>query len=361
MIVSDLQASEIVSDGSEDSRDLVRQYLDAVPEVVSVTPAQTEQQISAIKGLLKQRDAVLVAHYYTSPELQALAEETGGCVADSLEMARFGKEHPARTLVVAGVRFMGETAKILSPEKRVFMPTLEATCSLDIGCPADAFSEFCDQHPERTVVVYANTSAAVKARADWVVTSSIAVDLVDHLDRRGEKILWAPDKHLGRYVQKTTGADMLLWDGACIVHEEFKARGLEEMRAAYPDAAILVHPESPESVVALADVVGSTSQLIHAAKTLPNPAFIVATDQGIFYKMQQACPDKPLYIAPTAGSGATCRSCANCPWMAMNSLDLVIQTLERGGNEIFVDSGIAERAMVPLQRMLDFGAGRKRP
>lgn len=361
MIVSDLETSEIVSDRGESPQDLVRRHLDAVPSVVDVTPAQRQAQEAEIKRLLRQRDAVLVAHYYTSPELQALAEETGGCVSDSLEMARFGKEHPASTLVVAGVRFMGETAKILSPEKRVLMPTLEATCSLDIGCPGDAFTEFCDQHPERTVVVYANTSAAVKARADWVVTSSIAVDLIDYLDRRGEKILWAPDKHLGRYVQKTTGADMLLWDGSCIVHEEFKARGLEDLRATYPDAAILVHPESPEAVVALADVVGSTSQLIHAAKTLPNPAFIVATDQGIFYKMQQACPDKPLYIAPTAGSGATCRSCANCPWMAMNSLDLVVRSLERGDDEIFVEPGIAKRAMVPLQRMLDFGAQRSRP
>lgn len=361
MIVSDLEINEIVADQGESPQDVVRRHLDALPGVVELSPIQRQAQETEIKRLLLERDAVLVAHYYTSPELQALAEATGGCVADSLEMARFGKEHSASTLVVAGVRFMGETAKILSPEKRVLMPTLEATCSLDLGCPGDAFSAFCDQHPERTVVVYANTSAAVKARADWVVTSSIAVDLIDHLDRRGEKILWAPDKHLGRYVQKTTGADMLLWDGSCIVHEEFKARGLEELRSAYPDAAVLVHPESPEAVVALADVVGSTSQLIHAAKTLPNPAFIVATDQGIFYKMQQACPDKPLYVAPTAGSGATCRSCASCPWMAMNSLDLVARSLQRGDNEIFVEPNIAQRAMVPLQRMLDFGAKRARP
>src|SRR5690606_22624693 len=150
-----------------------------------------------IKALLKARDAVLVAHYYTDAEIQSLAEETGGCVSDSLEMARFGKEHPASTLVVAGVRFMGETAKILSPEKRVLMPELEADCSLDVGCPADEFARWCDAHPDRTVVVYANTSAAVKARADWVVTSSIAVDVIRHLAARGEKILWAPDRHLG--------------------------------------------------------------------------------------------------------------------------------------------------------------------
>src|SRR5690606_32613766 len=151
-----------------------------------------------------------------------------------------------------------ETAKILTPEKRVLMPTLEATCSLDLGCPADEFAAFCDQHPDREVVVYANTSAAVKARADWVVTSSIALDVVEHLDRQGKKILWAPDKHLGSYVQQKTGADVLLWDSACIVHEEFKAKGVEDLKRLYPDAAVLVHPESPKSVVELGDVVGST-------------------------------------------------------------------------------------------------------
>lgn len=319
-----------------------------------LTVDQQQALKDEIKALLRARNAVLVAHYYTDPEIQALAEETGGCVSDSLEMARFGKEHQADTLIVAGVRFMGETSKILSPEKTVLMPTLEAECSLDLGCPADEFTAFCDAHPDHTVVVYANTSAAVKARADWVVTSSIALDVVDHLDKLGEKILWAPDKHLGAYVQKQTGADVLLWDGACIVHEEFKAKGIEDLKTLYPDAAVLVHPESPQSVVELADVVGSTSQLINAAETLPNREFIVATDQGIFYKMQQRCPDKVFHVAPTAGSGATCRSCANCPWMALNALDNLASVFERDDNEIFVDPALAERAMKPLQRMLDF-------
>ncbi|MDP5209209.1 quinolinate synthase NadA [Microbulbifer sp. 2205BS26-8] len=307
-----------------------------------------------IKCLLKAQNAVLVAHYYTDPMIQALAEETGGCVSDSLEMARFGARHSADTLVVAGVKFMGETAKILTPSKRVLMPTLEATCSLDLGCPSEAFSAFCDQHPDRTVVVYANTSAAVKARADWVVTSSIALDVVDYLDAKGEKILWAPDKHLGSYVRRETGADVLLWDGACIVHEEFKAKGVRDLKALYPDAAVLVHPESPAPVVALADVVGSTSQIINAAKTRAEKRFIVATDQGIFYKMQRECPDKELIIAPTAGAGATCRSCANCPWMAMNSLENLYGVLELGANEIFVDEELGRKAMIALQRMLDF-------
>jgi quinolinate synthase len=315
-----------------------------------------------IKLLLQQRDAVLVAHYYTDPEIQALAEETGGCVSDSLEMARFGNKHSAKTLIVAGVKFMGETAKILNPEKTVLMPTLEATCSLDLGCPADAFSAFCDEHPDRVVVVYANTSAAVKARADWVVTSSIALDVVEHLDSEGKKILWGPDRHLGAYVQKQTGADMLLWQGACIVHDEFKAKALVELKRQYPNAAVLVHPESPANVVDLADAVGSTSQLIKASQTMPNDTFIVATDRGIFYKMQQAMPDKTFIEAPTGGNGATCRSCAHCPWMAMNGLKAIEDALlQSEGHEIFVDADLREQALIPLDRMLNFAKSAQMP
>ena len=333
---------------------VVESHLDQLHDEPQYTPQEEAGFKARILELLKEKDATIVAHYYTDPAIQQLAEESGGVVSDSLEMARFGKKHPASTLVVAGVKFMGETAKILTPEKKVLMPTLEATCSLDIGCPADDFSDFCDQHPDRTVVVYANTSAAVKARADWVVTSSIALDVVDHLDSRGEKILWAPDKYLGSYVQKQTGADMLLWDGSCIVHEEFKSRGVKSLKKVYPDAAVLVHPESPEAMVAMADVVGSTTQLIDAAKNLPNKRFIVATDSGIFYKMQQMAPDKELIIAPTAGEGATCRSCAHCPWMAMNHLKNMMESLEQGANEVLVDPEVGQQAMVSLQRMLDF-------
>lgn len=345
------------------AQELIRSHLDSVDAGDTVNNAQRLAYRNKIKDLLHQRNAVLVAHYYTDPEIQSLAEETGGCVADSLEMARFGRDHSAATLVVAGVKFMGETAKILSPEKRVLMPTLEATCSLDIGCPEDEFAEFCDQHPDRTVVVYANTSAAVKARADWVVTSSIAVDLIEHLDEKGEKILWAPDKHLGNYVRDQAGADVLCWDGACIVHEEFKAKGLEDLQAAYPDAAILVHPESPAPVVAMADVVGSTSQLIKAACERDNDTFIVATDKGIFYKMRQLAPGKTFLEAPTAGSGATCQSCAHCPWMAMNGLENTLAVLQDDngcGQEIQVEPALAEKAMLPLNRMLDFGKSLKR-
>jgi quinolinate synthase len=350
--------AEVISMAEDNAaaQQVIREYLDRISTPQPLSSPEQIELIARIKTLLQRENAVIVAHYYTDPVIQALAEETGGCVSDSLEMARFGRDHEASTLIVAGVKFMGETAKILSPEKKVLMPTLEATCSLDIGCEAEEFAEFCDQHPDRTVVVYANTSAAVKARADWVVTSSIALSVVEHLDEQGKKILWAPDKHLGDYVRRETGADVLLWDGACIVHEEFKARGLLDLKQVYPDAAILVHPESPQAVVELADYVGSTSQIIHAAKTLPNQQFIVATDQGIFYKLQQQVPDKEFIIAPTAGSGATCRSCAHCPWMAMNALDNLADALETGGNEVLVDTELRKKAMLPLTRMLDFSA-----
>jgi quinolinate synthase len=343
--------SPVVNEESQ----FVRDHLNA--KIEAITTADAEEKallIAEIKQLLVQEDAVMVAHYYTEPELQALAEETGGCVADSLEMARFGRDHPASTLVVVGVKFMGETAKILSPEKRVIMPTLEATCSLDLGCPVDEFSDFCDQHPNRTVVVYANTSAAVKARADWVVTSSIALQVVEHLKEQGEQIIWAPDKHLGNYVAKETGVDMLLWDSACIVHDEFKAKALTDLKAVYPDAAILVHPESPQSVVDLADEVGSTSQLIAAAKNLPNQQLIVATDKAIFYKMQQAAPGKLLIEAPTGGNGASCKSCAHCPWMAMNGLTNLRDVLKQGHQEIFIEEAVRIEAVKSLGRMLTF-------
>jgi quinolinate synthase len=311
--------------------------------------------------LLVEQDATLVAHYYTSPELQELADATGGYVSDSLDMARFGTECKSSTLMVAGVRFMGETAKILNPEKRVLMPDLHAECSLDLGCPvANEFSAFCDQHPDRTVVVYANTSAAVKARSDWVVTSGIALELVRHLARAGEKLIWAPDRHLGAYVQRETGVDMLLWNGACVVHEAFKADGLQQLRAEHPDAKVLVHPESPLDVIAQADLVGSTTALVKAVRELPAKKFIVATDNGLFHKMKQAAPDKILLEAPITGKGATCVSCAHCPWMAMNGLRNLARVLETGDNEIVIDEAIRERAALPIRRLLDFAKQRKR-
>jgi quinolinate synthase len=321
-----------------------------------LTTVEREAAMRHAAELLKAQDAVLVAHYYVDGDLQDLALATGGCVSDSLEMARFGRDHAAQTLVVAGVRFMGESAKILSPQKRVLMPDLDATCSLDLGCPPEAFAAFCDAHPDRKVVVYANTSAAVKARADWMVTSSCALAIVRHLHAQGEKILWAPDRHLGRWIQEQTGADMLLWNAACIVHDEFKGVELELLKKRHPDALVLVHPESPASVVAQADVVGSTTQILKAVIDGKAREYIVATDNGLMHRMRQLAPHKTLIEAPTAGSGATCKSCAHCPWMAMNALSGVIQCLERGSGEIQVDEPIRARAAGCIERMLDFVA-----
>ena len=325
---------------------------------VPVEPSQTERAalMERIAALLQSRNAVLVAHYYVHPDLQDLAERTGGLVSDSLEMARFGRDHAAQTLVVAGVRFMGETAKILSPHKTIIVPELEASCSLDLGCPTDAFSAFCDQHPERTVVVYANTSAAVKARADWMVTSGCALDVVRHLKERGEKILWAPDRHLGAYIQRETGADMLMWNGSCIVHDEFKAFELEALKAEHPHAKVLAHPESPAAILALADAVGSTSGILKAARELDASTFIVATDNGLMHKLRTLNPHKTFLEAPTAGNSATCKSCAHCPWMAMNSLQGLAAVLESGGNTIEVDAALGLRARLPIDRMLAFTA-----
>jgi quinolinate synthase len=328
---------------------------------VPVEPSPSERSAlkERIARLLKEKNAVMVSHYYVHPDLQDLAEATGGLVSDSLEMARFGRDHAATTLVVSGVRFMGETSKILSPEKRVLMPDLDATCSLDLGCPIKEFNAFCDAHPDRTVVVYANTSAEVKARADWLVTSSCALDIVRALKDQGHKILWAPDKHLGGYIQRETGADMVFWEGSCIVHDEFKAFELEALIKEHPKARVLVHPESPKDVVALADAVGSTSAILRAARDFDATEFIVATDNGMMHKLRTLNPGKTFIEAPTAGNSATCKSCAHCPWMAMNGLAGVAHVLETLENEIHIDPALGLRARLPIDRMLAFTAAQK--
>ena len=332
----------------------IRSIAAHVPRPAALSDEAREALRQRIKVLLVEQDATLVVHYYIDESLQDLADETGGHVGDSLGMAYFGRDHRSQTLVVVGVRFMGETAKILSPEKRVIMPDLDATCSLDLSCPVDEFSAYCDEHPDRQVVVYANTSAAVKARADWMVTSTNAVDIMKHLKAEGRKVIFASDKHLGRYVQQQSGIDMLCWQGFCVVHDEFKAVELQRMMQLYPDADVLVHPESPEGIIALADVVGSTSQLLRAATESAAKQLIVATDYGLFHKMHQAAPGKELIVAPTGGEGATCISCAHCPWMAMNSLENLCHVLETGINQIHVPEEIRIKALVPIERMLKF-------
>jgi quinolinate synthase len=332
----------------------IRHLSSSTPRPEPISSEARESLRDQIKGLLIEQNAVLVVHVYTDEQLQILAEETGGFVGDSLGMAQFGSEHTATTLVVIGVRFMGETAKILNPEKRVLMPDLDATCSLDLSCPAEEFIAFCDEHPDRDVVVYANTSAAVKARADWMVTSSNAVDIVNHLKKQGKKIIFASDKHLGHYIQQQTGADMLCWQGFCVVHDEFKAVELKRLKDQHPEAEVFVHPESPQAVISLADVVGSTTKLVKAAGQSKAKQLIVATDYGIFHRMRAAAPDKELIVAPTGGIGATCVSCAHCPWMAMNSLQNLAQVLETGSNEVHVPEATRIKALIPIQRMLEF-------
>ncbi|MEA3406082.1 MAG: quinolinate synthase NadA [Pseudomonadota bacterium] len=307
-----------------------------------------------VKQLLKQHNAQLIVHYYVDDDLQALAEETGGVVADSLEMANFGAHSTADELVVCGVRFMGETAKLLSPEKTVLMPDLNATCSLDVGCLAKEFGEFCAQHPDHTVVVYANTSAEVKALADWVVTSGNALQIVSHLKEKGEKIIWAPDRHLGDWIEQQTGIEMIRWQGHCIVHDEFKAYELEQLIKQHPDAKVLVHPESPADVVALADVVGSTKVMLNAVISMPDDTFIVATDYGLFYKMKQAAPRKQLIVAPTGDREHQCVSCAHCPWMAMNDLQNLADCLEKQTGEVFISDEVQVKALQSVERMLTF-------
>ena len=313
-----------------------------------------ESIIKKIKKIVSEENIYLISHYYTDPKIQKITEELNGCVSDSLQMAKAGSLSDSETIIVSGVKFMGETAKILSPEKKIIMPTLEATCSLDLGCPADDFKKFCESYPDREIVVYANTSAEVKAIADWVVTSSIALEVVDYLDSEGKKILWAPDKHLGSYIRNQTKADMIMWDGACVVHEEFKHEGLKKLIKLHPDAEILVHPESPSSVVDLADSVGSTSQLINYANLSNAKKFIVATDKGIFYQLLKNNPEKEFYEAPTAGNGATCNSCSMCPWMGMNSIMNLYDAVKNKTNEISLDEKIMTEARISLDRMVNF-------
>lgn len=310
--------------------------------------------LDKIPRLLAKKNAVFIAHYYTPAIIQILAEKTNGIVADSLKMAGFGKDSKHDTLLIAGVYFMAETAKVLSPEKKILIVDKNATCSLDISCPYDAFKDFIANNPEHEVVVYANTSAKVRTLADWVVTSSNAVDIVKHLTSEGKKIIWAPDRHLGDYIKKTTGAQMLIWEGECIVHSEFASNNLRTLKASYPEAAILAHPESPSSVLDLADVIGSTTHLIKASQTMPHKKFIVATDTGIFYKMQQESPTKDFIAAPTLSEGGSCHACAKCPWMGMNTLKSIYNALSTDDNIVDLDKDIIQAAKLGMQRMISF-------
>lgn len=339
-----------------------------LPEHFPIPPKVSEAELAAdhqlfdrVKAALIAHQALLIAHYYTAPIVQRLAEETGGFIGDSLEMARVGKDSPLKTIVVAGVRFMGETAKILSPEKTVLMPDLHSECSLDLCCQTSDIIRVKAEHPNATVVAYANTSAEVKAQSDWIVTSSLAVELADYLKGRGEEILWLPDRHLGSYIANNAQADVYCWPGRCVVHDSFDPSGIIKLKEQYPGAKVLVHPESPASVVALADCVGSTSQLLAFSKKDDAQTYIVATERGIFYKMQQACPEKTFIEAAIAPQGVSLDG-AKCPWMSLNSLAKILECLEGTEpqkHEITVPEDIRVAALKPLNRMLAFSAALK--
>ncbi len=303
-----------------------------------------EALIAEIKRLKEERDAAIMAHYYTDGDIQDLADVVG----DSLALARKARTLPNKVIVICGVHFMGETAKILCPDKTVLVPDTDAGCSLADSCPADEFEVFVKAHPGHTVVSYVNTSAAVKALTDVVVTSSNARQIVEALPA-DEKIIFGPDRNLGNYINSETGRDMVLWDGACHVHEQFSLEGIIKLKKEHPQAKLLVHPECKKAVTLLADHVGSTAALLDYARTSDAREFIVATESGILHKMRQACPDKLFIPAPPEQAGCACN---NCSYMKLNTLEKLRDCLATLSPEIAVDAEVARKALRPIDRML---------
>lgn len=305
----------------------------------------TQQLIAEINNLRRQKNAVIMAHYYTMPEIQEIADFVG----DSLALAQQAAKTDADIIVLCGVHFMGETAKIICPDKKVLVPDMNAGCSLADSCPADEFEKFVKQHPDHTVISYVNTSAAVKALTDIVVTSSNARKIVDQLPQ-DKKIIFGPDRNLGNYINSVTGRDMLLWNGACHVHEQFSLEKLVELKKQYPDAKVLAHPECKSVVIKLADVVGSTQALLNYAVKSDEQQFLVATESGILHEMQKQCTQKEFIPVPPNDS--TC-ACNECSFMKLNTLEKLYTCLRDESNEIIVDREIAEKAIRPINRMLE--------
>lgn len=297
-----------------------------------------------IKRLKKERDAAIMAHYYTDGEIQDLADVVG----DSLALAQVARTLPNKVIVLCGVHFMGETTKILCPDKTVLVPDMEAGCSLADSCPADEFEKFVKEYPDHTVVSYVNTSAAVKALTDVVVTSSNALKIVKALPEDA-KIIFGPDRNLGNYISSETGRKMLIWDGACHVHEQFSLEGIIRLKKEHPRAKVLVHPECKQAVVLLADKVGSTAALLNYAKESPAREFIVATESGILHKMRLQCPEKTFIPAPPEEAGCACN---NCAYMKLNTLEKLRDCLRDLAPEIEVDPLIASEAVKSIDRML---------
>lgn len=307
--------------------------------------SQKEELIEKIERLKKERNAVILAHYYTRAEIQDLADYIG----DSLALAQIASKLEQPVMVMCGVNFMGETAKILCPDKTVLLPDMEAGCSLADSCPADKFEEFIKAHPDHTVISYVNTSAEVKALSDILVTSGNARKIVDSLPEN-EKIIFGPDRNLGNYINSVSGRNMVLWDGACHVHEQFSAEKLAELKKEYPAAKILAHPECKKPLLLMADVVGSTAALLKAATEAPDGSeFIVVTESGILHEMRKLCPGKTFIPAPPLDS--TC-GCNDCAYMKLNTLEKLASCLENMAPEVKVDSEVAEKARKPIERML---------
>ncbi|ULB35145.1 MULTISPECIES: quinolinate synthase NadA [Proteiniphilum] len=307
-----------------------------------------EEIIQNIQSLKKEKNAIILAHYYQESEIQDIADFVG----DSLALAQWAAKTTADVIVLCGVHFMGETAKILSPEKRVFIPDMNAGCSLAESCPADEFEKFVNEHPDHTVISYVNTSAAVKALTDIVVTSSNAKQIVESLPE-SEKIIFGPDKNLGDYINKLTGRNMLLWNGVCHVHSQFSLEKIMDLKREYPDALILAHPECPKYMLEIADHVGSTSSILKFATKSNNIRFIVATEAGILHQMKKENPDKLFIPAPPEDS--TC-ACNECFYMKMNTLEKLYLCLKNEKPEILIDEEVRIKAVMPIERMLEISA-----
>lgn len=306
---------------------------------------KTDELISEIKRLRREKNAVIMAHYYQTGDLQDIADMVG----DSLALAQYAAKTEADIIVLCGVHFMGETAKILSPQKKVLVPDIEAGCSLADSCPADEFERFVKAHPDHTVVSYVNTTAAVKANTDIVVTSTNAKKIIDSLPLDA-KIIFAPDRNLGNYINSVTGRNMLLWDGACHVHEQFSVESLVELKKAHPKAKVLAHPECKNVVLMLADFVGSTQALLNYATNSQDTEFLVATESGIIHQMQKQNPNKVFIPVPPVDS--TC-GCNDCKYMRLNSLEKLYLCLKTEQPEILVDEALRVKAVKPIERMLE--------
>ncbi len=308
-------------------------------------PVNLEKEILRLK---EELNAVILAHYYQFSEIQDIADFVG----DSLELSRKAAATNAQVIVFAGVHFMAETAKILSPYKQVLLPDLEAGCSLAEGCPADAFRLFREEHPNHVAITYINSTAEVKALSDIICTSSSAEKIINKIPKK-QPIIFSPDRNLGKYLIKKTGRDMVLWQGSCIVHETFNERKIIELKAQHPKAKLIAHPECEESLLSQADFIGSTSGLLKHACESSDTEFIVATEVGIIHQMEKYCPNK-LFI-PAPPNDASC-SCNECPYMKLNTMEKLYLCMKNRSPEIIIDENLRQRALIPIQRMLEMSA-----